>query len=440
MSIFGRRVLQRLINENAQFMSNAQIARHVRLLNLNDRRGASTEWEVVLLNSFSKLARVQYEPALGGSSRPDLLVSPHGAIEPFVAEITSVSDAGYDNDNPFREFESAFEKLAKKKHLSLGGFHFRIGGEDIGEFPEQKTRLLLPPKHELERFISETFTDFLERIALEPEKAHSHSHRDSHTSVTTTYNPKNRETSGASFPSYTSLKARETNTLYKALANKAKTLKGSGYKGTRGIIVCDGGASYLSDTSSGVTSFSLRTIVGNFFRKHSSVSFIMIVRTILSRDLGSSRHTLELSREIFLNGYLPDSPHEAALAGILYASIDTAPRPKRLAINAWRQVPASHRLLAHSRYGGGSLSSRQVKISARTVQALLAGLLPQTQFQASHKDFARFLDGTLKQGRSIIGARVEVSANDDDDWLILEFGEPDPAIRPFISPIFKSGS
>src|SRR6266853_567631 len=72
LSIFGRRVLQRMINENAQFMTASQLERLVGLLNLDDGKGASTEWEIALSNSFSKFARVQYEPNLGGRSHPDL--------------------------------------------------------------------------------------------------------------------------------------------------------------------------------------------------------------------------------------------------------------------------------------------------------------------------------------------------------------------------------
>jgi hypothetical protein len=153
VNIFGRRVLQRPINENALFMSDTQIERHVTFLNLAEGQGASTEWEVVLANCFSKVGDVGYEPDLGGTSRPDRLVSPRGT-EPFVAEIVTVSDAGYENDNPVRYFESAFEKLATKKGVDPGGFHFRIGGENVGNFPEQKTRLLVPPKRGIERFVT----------------------------------------------------------------------------------------------------------------------------------------------------------------------------------------------------------------------------------------------------------------------------------------------
>lgn len=75
-----------------------------------------------------------------------------------------------------------------------------------------------------------------------------------------------------------------------------------------------------------------------------------------------------------------------------------------------------------------------MKISARTIQTLLAGELSQADFQSSHGDFVQLLKRTLEQGRSITAARVEASDNEDDDWLVFEFSEPDPAHHPFVNP------
>jgi hypothetical protein len=366
MSIFGRRILQRLINDNSRFMSERQTQRHVTLLNFNDARSAPAEWEIVLLNSLSRLGEVQYEPDLGGQSRPHLLVSRSG-IEPFVAEITSVSDVGYEDANPVREFESTFLRLAKKKRLGLAGFHFQVGSESIGNYPEQKTRLLLPRKVEMQRFVARTYAEFLDDVRQQPTKAHSHEYRDARVQITVTYTPYHGGISGAGHASYVSLKAREANTLYKPLAKKADALKRCGSTRTRGIIVCDAGASFLSSESSR-TAFGVRDIVAHCFRKHSTVSFVMMVCTITVPDTNSGRNRPRLSREVFLNGYLNRTPDTDTLIETLNASIDTAPHPARLALNAYRQIPASFRLFENSHYGGGSLSSNQINISARVVQ------------------------------------------------------------------------
>jgi hypothetical protein len=422
-----------MISENAPFMTASQTDRHVRLLNLEDGQEAGAEWEVVLLNSLSKLGRVQYEPSLGGTSRLDLFVSDCAGIEPFVAEITSVSDAGYERDNPIQDFEVAFHELAKEKQLPPGGFHFQVGGEEVGEFPEQKTRLLLPSRRDIRRFVEKTYAVFLDSIRVEPNRVHTHTLQEPRVEITVTYDPRRRGFSGAGYPSYTSLKARKTNTLYNALSMKAKTLKRCGFEGTRGIVVCDAGASYLSGLSGGVTTFSPRSILGNFFREHSTVSYIMVVRTVPYRDLTSVR----LTRDVFLNGYLKAKASDNRLTEILYKSIDILPPPARLATNAYRSVPGWFRLLENSHFGGGSLSSKRVKISARTVHALLAGQLDSERYLASHKNFVGFLERALKQGRSIRAVQLEKSQKEDDDWLTFEFGEPDPAIHRFVNPLRK---
>jgi hypothetical protein len=421
-----------MINENAQFMTAMQLERLVGLLNLYDGKGASTEWEIVLSNSFSRFARVQYEPNLGGTSHPDLFVSEDNGIDPFVVEITSVSDAGYEHDNPVDDFQRAFHELAEKKQLPAGGFHFAIGDEDVGDFPEQKTRLRLPTRAELPHFVKETYSTFLEDVKAEPNRAHTHELKDSRAEVTVTYDPRRVGYSGAGYPSYKSLKGRTRNTLYEALKNKANTLKRCGFEGTRGIVVCDGGASYLSDSLGDATTFGLRAIVADFFRKHSSISFIVVVRTILSSQ--GSRQVRGLSRDIWLNPYLPNGPNDNRLVEALHRSIDTLPRPAQLAINAYRQAGGKFRLFENSFFGGGMRSSKQIKISARTVHALLAGQLTPERYLAGHEDFVKFLEDALKQGRSISAVHLERSENHDDDWLTIEFGGQDPAIHRFVNP------
>jgi hypothetical protein len=144
-----------------------------------------------------------------------------------------------------------------------------------------------------------------------------------------------------------------------------------------------------------------------------------------------------LSREIFLNHNAPRNPSDNQLIEILARAIDTLPRPAQLAINAYRSVPGWFRLFENSHFGGGAMSSKRVKISARTVHALLAGQLDAERYLASHKDSAGFLERALKQGRSIRAVHLEKSEKEDDDWLSFEFCGPDPAIHPFVNPLRK---
>ncbi len=100
-----------------------------------------------------------------------------------------------------------------------------------------------------------------------------------------------------------------------------------------------------------------------------------------------------------------------------------------------RRVDSWH--YGQTNYGGLELSAKHIKISSRTVQELLAGELDHRKFLEQHSDpggqtpFRRM----LAQGRLIKNVRIEKSDDpeDDDDWLVFEFGEPDPAVMPFVA-------
>lgn len=305
--------------------------------------------------------------------------------------------------------------------------------KEVGEYPEQKTRLLLPRRDEIEQFVENTYSTFLDKIRADPNSIRIHNLKDPSVQISVTYDPKRRGFSSRGHPSYTSLKGRRTNTLFNALSKKAKALERCGFEGTQGIVVCDAGASYLSNTSGGATSFSLRDVVHEFFREPSTVSFVMVVRTVHAGNLS----VLGLSRDVFLNRYLRTNVGDTQLIEILCKSVDTLPRTAELAINAYRPARGCFRLFENSHFGGGTMSSSRVKISARTVHALLAGQLAVERFQASYEGPVRIFESALKEGRSLRGVHLEASETEDDDWLTFEFGDPDPAIIPFVNPLRK---
>jgi hypothetical protein len=103
MAIFGRRTTQRLIDETAFVITRRQIKKIVDDLNaMPDRQTLSPDWELLLLNVFSKIGRVGHEHSFGGNTKPDLFFEcrSHHDIR-FVADIRTVSDKGFKDANPF---------------------------------------------------------------------------------------------------------------------------------------------------------------------------------------------------------------------------------------------------------------------------------------------------------------------------------------------------
>jgi hypothetical protein len=107
MAIFSRRMIQRMLNENAAFLSEKQLDRLVSTLNRNDFYSLDTEWEVAVLNAFNKIGTITHEPDLPGTAkRPDLVFAPFtDSTVSFIADVAVVSDDGFEEDIPVLNFE-----------------------------------------------------------------------------------------------------------------------------------------------------------------------------------------------------------------------------------------------------------------------------------------------------------------------------------------------
>ena len=66
MAIFSRRIVQQMLNENASFLSMESLDQQVARLNTKGFQLIDTEWEVAVLNAFSKAGVIEHE-AFGNS-------------------------------------------------------------------------------------------------------------------------------------------------------------------------------------------------------------------------------------------------------------------------------------------------------------------------------------------------------------------------------------
>ena len=124
MAIFSRRTIQRLINENAAFLTRKQLRSHVDRLNDGN---LAAEWEVVLLNVFRKLGNVAHEQDFKGK-KPDLHFTSDNHALDFLADIKTVSDEGIELKNPQRQLNDRLhDEIAK--HGIRGAWGCAIGGD-----------------------------------------------------------------------------------------------------------------------------------------------------------------------------------------------------------------------------------------------------------------------------------------------------------------------
>ncbi|MBZ5512975.1 MAG: hypothetical protein LAN70_17655 [Acidobacteriia bacterium] len=443
--MFSRRTLQRVINENARWMLPSQVQRHVDLLNgTNTYQCIETEWEVVVLNAVSKLGTVRHEPTFSGRKAPDVHFSSKQGEE-FIADITSVSDKGLHAAN---RFDLLWDELRLRTRWLRdkgvhGSFSLRVGDYDVrprrGGPP---LRLKVPERRLFEdRIFNERFRQFLAEIVANPGVRRTYEVNTSDTSVAILYTPR-ASTSSGSHASYTGARSVRQNAVFRALAKKWQKLKETGFNGYKGIILCDGGCDTLrSGRQHDWTTYELNEIIAEFFRQHSLAAFVLLLRMKHVGNLwnvGPGHWSLDPA--LYLNCTIdPMSSELKRVLGSIHLKLaNPAIGPMNARYRLQWAVRAGKMHEGESNYGGMTVSSREIKISSRVVQEVLAGKIDQATFVKQYDSgggMTPFMQ-MLSQGRLIKGVRFERSAvpQDDDDWLVFEFGEPDAAVFPFTVP------
>ena len=128
MAIFTRRLLQQLVNENAKLLRPRDTKKIVAHLNrMHKEMTLAPEWEVVIINALSKLGDIGYEMNFGGSANPDIWFRPHAdRSQSLAVDITTISDKGFDSNNPIEALQSQVIDRVAAYGLRLNAFHFRV--------------------------------------------------------------------------------------------------------------------------------------------------------------------------------------------------------------------------------------------------------------------------------------------------------------------------
>ena len=101
MMIFARRSIQRFINRLSETLPQEPVEELVRKLNRKDRASLSSEWEAAVLFALTSIGRIDYERAHGGTRHADVTFRlPGQGTVSFIADVTTVSDTGLEDENP----------------------------------------------------------------------------------------------------------------------------------------------------------------------------------------------------------------------------------------------------------------------------------------------------------------------------------------------------
>lgn len=442
--IFSRRSIQMFIDKLSEKLPQDTAGKLVGNLNRNDHASLGFEWETAVLFALDQLGELSYEASHGGSSLPDVTFYLPGQNKvSFIADIATVSDRGLEDENPVGMLMKLFHEKARDLGL-VGGFEFRIEGTRLGKsYRDHKIKLSMPRRNELREYlethvtpklreIKEASLDKAEILLSEPYQI-SVSYR-SYTNI-----------SAGSYPSYTTAYSLTRNPIYTALKTKVRQLSRSGFKGRKGIILCDGSCSLLGNRLSGQTSYSDQEIIENFLRQQSSISFVTTL-WIEQPDrvfLGNWQRC-QLQTRVYRNPYAKFLIDDES-ARILNAISSLLPIPVNTALNAANSIEYGKSGIGESFYGGYSMThgnfSTTVKISSRSLLELLAGKYDPKQYIDDHwakhsgenGGISNPFELAIHQGMTIKTASVELVKHEDDDWIMFELSGPDPAISPFRS-------
>ncbi len=435
MGIFRRRIIQRELESLRGTVIPADRAKDlIAKLNSRRRQSISSEWEVVLAGSLSRVAEVHYEQAMG-SVRPDLRVrfESDGRDMEFVADILAVSDEENNKRNPADFFFEEFRRVAAKAGLTNGGFDIRIGDRVTGKYPDKKQLLLLPPKGSIPEFLRRETKAFFREIKSEPSIPRVFKRNEPDVQFAITYNPTSGGYNTGGY-AYCGLPfSLKRNPLFSGSNEKATQLKESGYERLMGIIVVDGDCHSLRSANPGAGSWSRDQIVEEFLRLHPRITFV----TTTHHETQSSWTT---TKETLYNKIYCQRPFNQKLTANLYQLLNAAfkslPLPCASPQNAWRDIRAKKQIMRGCRLGDYRWSPpKKLSFSSRTFSGLIAGTLTARDFRIlfyqttppNGGPLIHFFTRIVELGLNISHVCVEPRADEDDDFIIFSLNAPDAA-------------
>ena len=426
MGIFSRRIVKRFLEENRRFLSEAKINFQIRHLNGSSPvQRLTTEWEVAVLNALYKLGLdPEYEPRLdGATSAPDVLVRHLG--KQALIDITTASDRGLDDENPYDRLSEELIRRIRERGLNPNKFGLKIEGNwrelHLGG---PKPRLLMPRASDFDRVVfDESFSNFLDEVAVSDRKASFHPAADSSRGVLITFDPAQQFFSGTHLD-YTVAFTGNKNPVYNRLDAKASQLKKAGFKGLKGIILCDGACGLLAKDGRRGMDLGANQIIFGFLQSEPQIDFVLVLRVKSDGSHFLGPEHLKITSEMLISrADLGSDPLITRLRGIAHE----LPPPETTPLNGYSTEDAGK-----SFYGGGTMAGHKVKISARAVLGVLSGQTKQEDFARDNDIFVEAFRRMASQGRVISDAKIEHVADRDDDWIEFAFSEEvDPATAPF---------
>jgi hypothetical protein len=465
MAIFGRRTTQRLIDETAAIVSRRQINKIVDELNaMPETQTLSPDWELILLNMFSKIGPVKHEQTFGGTTKPDLFFEcrSHPEVR-FVADIRTVSDKGFKAANPFDLLLDELLERVQNRGLRALSFSLNVEGNyreiQKGQFyidPQDenetilykggtKTKLKLPGIARFsEKVFDQKFEQFLADIESSPEtRLVLRVKRDlENIDLTITYDP-NQMFAGGGHLEYRRINHLTQNALYQALEDKAAQVVDSKFDGTLGIIICDGGFTPFHSLPH-FSTHTVEQIISYFLSNNPLIGFVLTF--VLKKESYQSGAPIQFATKFYANDSV--KPHADEFIDCLNEMMAFFPAPNIDSFNALNRLKGKYPheggyiAMQNQQFQG---NAKSVVISARILLELLAGRMSYNDFAERYGFVAvdpfpargpNPFERSLTNGALITDVAFQQGNEEsDDDAVIISLNdEPDSAVSPFRYP------
>ena len=228
------------------------------------------------------------------------------------------------------------------------------------------------------------------------------------------------------------------NPLYASLRLKSKQLRAAEEGVRRIIFLGDAGCGLLSDLSthrSAHNHFSGGQVILKFLDDYPAINFVMVISAKRERINAGGRSERYWQANVFTRpGAL--NAEDAVRLNLLVEKM-LPPQMSGYTAYTWHEQgmcrPEAHGKYVPTQMGLGG-KRLMLKISARAVQELIAGKLSHEKFQQWTMDRDNQVRRALDAGMTITSARFEPKGDDeDDDYLVLEFRD-DPSARALQMP------
>jgi hypothetical protein len=415
--IFTRRALQRRLDELRLILAPSAVAGLAARLNRSGRDRMAAMWEVVVLHGLSQLGAVATEKELPSGRRPDISFD-NGQIR-FTADVTCVSDEGLDEANPYADLIREIEAAKTKLGLPIGGVDLRIGNRTEKIKGGERRSLRLPPRKRIREFVRDEIVPRLKEQKEAGQTVLRVEIEDDEVSVALSIDPSRGYYSTGGYAAY-----------------EADQLRGA--IGMTGIIVGNGDCAIMRARPPSRGDIGPGDIASELLRQCSSIDFVLLL------TIGEEPHSFArvAAPERWVEPLLVVREQRLGrlLETLFREMLRSLPKPDLMPINAALRAREDDYDIGH--HGGYGMSHTKVRIGSREFTEILAGLRTIGDDGAKYvgirptrdrqpNQFESVVLRNLKAGRlpSAINV-IHTGEDDDDDWIEIEFGEPDPAISP----------